>query len=72
MQSIFSIRILTTAALSAVVAGGILTACQRGPAPDAYGNFETVEVIISADCNGKLLEFNVEEGTRLRRGEIVG
>lgn len=46
--------------------------CTRGPQPDAYGNFEAVEVIVSADCNGKLLEFNVDEGYRLRRGEIVG
>ncbi|WP_297829255.1 HlyD family efflux transporter periplasmic adaptor subunit [uncultured Rikenella sp.] len=71
MQSIFSNRILATAALSAVVASG-LTACQRGPEPDAYGNLETVEVIVSADCNGKLLEFNLEEGSRVHRGEIVG
>lgn len=46
--------------------------CSRGPKPDAYGNFEAVEVIVSADCNGKLLEFNVDEGFVFHRGEIVG
>ena len=29
---------------------------------DAYGNFEAVEITVSAEANGKLLEFNVEEG----------
>ncbi len=52
--------------------GAAATACDRLPAPDAYGNFEAVEVIVSADCNGKLLEFNLDEGSQLRRGEIVG
>lgn len=52
----------------------VLTAasCNRAPKPDAYGNFEAVEVIVSADCNGKLLEFNLDEGYKLHRGEIVG
>ncbi|MCH5305453.1 MAG: efflux RND transporter periplasmic adaptor subunit [Rikenella sp.] len=47
-------------------------ACTQRPQPDAYGNFEAVEVLVSADCNGKLLDFRVEEGMRFRRGEIVG
>ena len=46
--------------------------CDKGPQPDAYGNFEAVEVIVSADCNGKLLDFRVDEGGKVRRGEIVG
>lgn len=74
MKRVFSIR--TTAAWAAVFAAtATLTgtvSCSRGPQPDAYGNFEAVEVIVSADCNGKLLEFNVDEGYKLHRGEIVG
>ncbi len=49
-----------------------MISCTRGPKPDAYGNFEAVEVVVSADGNGKLLEFNVDEGYKLHRGEIVG
>jgi HlyD family secretion protein len=39
---------------------------------DAYGNFEAVEITVSAEANGKLLEFNVEEGQTIDEGEIIG
>ncbi|WP_298061873.1 efflux RND transporter periplasmic adaptor subunit [uncultured Rikenella sp.] len=64
-------RYFSTGAV-AVGAACIAVSCSRGPVPDAYGNFEAVEVVVSADCNGKLLEFNVDEGYKLHRGEIVG
>ncbi len=39
---------------------------------DGYGNFEAIETIISAETNGKLLEFTVKEGQTLKKGAIVG
>jgi HlyD family secretion protein len=39
---------------------------------DAYGNFEAIEIIVSAEATGKLLEFNVEEGQTIDEGEIIG
>jgi HlyD family secretion protein len=39
---------------------------------DAYGNFEAIEVIVSPEAQGKLVAFNLEEGQKLRAGEIVG
>jgi HlyD family secretion protein len=39
---------------------------------DAYGNFEVEEITISAQANGELLQFNVEEGTRLQANQVVG
>ncbi|MDD3860377.1 MAG: HlyD family efflux transporter periplasmic adaptor subunit [Bacteroidales bacterium] len=39
---------------------------------DAYGNFEAEETIISAEVNGKLLEFAVNEGDEIKKGDIVG
>jgi len=39
---------------------------------DASGVFESDEVIVSAEQNGKLLSFNVREGDSLSRGEQVG
>ena len=39
---------------------------------DGYGNFEAVETIISAENNGKLIQFNIEEGQVLQKGENVG
>jgi HlyD family secretion protein len=39
---------------------------------DAYGNFEAVETTISAEANGKLLSFKLEEGQTLNAGVPVG
>ncbi len=39
---------------------------------DGYGNFEAIETTISAETNGKLLKFNVEEGQELEKGSILG
>jgi len=39
---------------------------------DAYGNFEATEIIISSEANGKLLDFKVENGQKLKKDEIVG
>ncbi len=39
---------------------------------DAYGNFEADDVIISAEANGKLIQFNIEEGENLPEGKLVG
>ena len=39
---------------------------------DGYGNFEATETTISAENNGKLIQFTVEEGKTLQKGEKVG
>jgi HlyD family secretion protein len=39
---------------------------------DASGTFESDEVIVSAEQNGQLLEFNVHEGDNLNQGQVVG
>ena len=39
---------------------------------DAYGNFETVETIVSSESNGKLLEFELEEGNSYQKGIEIG
>lgn len=39
---------------------------------DAYGNFEATEVTISAEGNGRLINFNIDEGDDLKPGEQVG
>ncbi len=40
---------------------------------DGYGNFDAhAEVIVSAQTMGELLQFSVEEGTRLKAGQVVG
>lgn len=39
---------------------------------DAYGNFEVQDVIVSAESTGKLLEFNVEEGSQVNTETLLG
>jgi HlyD family secretion protein len=39
---------------------------------DAYGNFEAKEVIVSAEAQGKIIEFNIEEGQSLEKGQNLG
>ena len=42
----------------------LLAACTGGtPKYDATGTFEATEVIVSAEASGKLLSFDIEEGT---------
>ena len=42
------------------------------PATDASGVFESDEVIVSAEQNGKLLSFPIQEGDTLRKGALAG
>ena len=39
---------------------------------DASGTFEATEVIVSSEANGKIMQFNIEEGQLLKAGEEVG
>ena len=39
---------------------------------DAYGVFEATEITVSSENNGKMLYFNVEEGSSYRQGDILG
>lgn len=53
----------------AVLMGGCVTDNKKS---DAYGNFESDEIIVSAQGNGELLRFSPDEGDVLKAGEIVG
>ena len=50
----------------------LLSACGGGPEPDAYGNFEAEEVVVSAQASGQLQSFIPREGMELARGAVVG
>ncbi len=50
----------------------LLSACKEKIDYDASGNFEADEVIVSAQQNGELLSYAVEEGKQLNSGENVG
>lgn len=49
-----------------------LTACEEQlETADAYGNFEAREIIVSSEMSGKLTKFNVEEGQKLKAGDVI-
>src|SRR6059058_5246385 len=50
----------------------IAAACRDTNQPDAYGNFETTEVVVSAETSGQLLSFRADEGQTLAAGQLVG
>lgn len=51
----------------------LLMGCQQDTeTSDAFGNFDVDETIISAEAAGKLLQFDVQEGDILAKGQWVG
>lgn len=46
-------------------------ACARAPEPDAYGNFEATEIVVSAQTSGQIEQFTPVEGMRLEQGSHV-
>ena len=51
----------------------LVTACsKKDEKSDAYGNFEATEVVISAEAQGVLQEFILEEGQELKSGTTIG
>lgn len=60
-------------AFTAIILATMLPACRSNDDhADAYGNFEAVETVVSAEGTGKLLSFMVEEGMTLPADTIVG
>ena len=39
---------------------------------DGYGNFEATEITISAENNGKLMQFDIKEGDKLEKEQFIG
>lgn len=59
--------------LFTLAAGFLIAGCNYNKdKADAYGNFESIETIVGADGQGKLIKFEPEEGLQLKAGQIVG
>ncbi|HHE07553.1 MAG TPA: HlyD family efflux transporter periplasmic adaptor subunit [Chlorobaculum parvum] len=56
--------VLTLAALS-------LSGCGRHDRSDGYGNFESTEIVVSSEASGKLIRYDVDEGLRFAKGQVV-
>lgn len=64
--------VVTRARLSgAIIAASVALACSHGDEPDAYGNFETDETVVSAEVGGRLMNFAATEGAHLATGQVV-
>jgi HlyD family secretion protein len=50
-----------------------LTSCSNSNGKaDGYGNFEATEITISAENNGKLMQFNINEGDLIKKESVLG
>jgi HlyD family secretion protein len=47
-------------------------ACERRIEPDAYGNVEATDVVVSAETGGRLVTYTVVDGQMLAAGAVVG
>jgi HlyD family secretion protein len=65
-------RVDRHARVAAVVALLALGACRRAAEPDAYGNFEATETVVSAETSGALLWFTPTEGQQVAPGTLLG
>jgi HlyD family secretion protein len=48
-----------------------LTGCNNKEKTDAYGNFTSTEIIVSAESSGKVLVKNTEEGDKIGEGDLI-
>jgi HlyD family secretion protein len=60
----------TSIRLPALLSLLVLGAC-NGEQPDAYGNFESTEVVVSAEAAGTLIRFDLDEGDEVAMGQVV-
>ena len=63
---------ITKIIIGILVVTSSLISCKNNDKANGYGNFEAVEITVSAENNGKLNQFSVEEGQTITKGEIVG
>jgi HlyD family secretion protein len=58
--------------LGLLCAALVIAGCSKDEGPDAYGNVEATEVVVSAQAGGQLTRFTPQEGQRLEAGAVVG
>lgn len=59
-------------AIFGIVATTLFSCGNGNDNADGYGNFEAIEITISAENNGKLEVFNIEEGQQLKKDQFIG
>ncbi len=55
-----------------IFAAALLAGCNnQSEMADAYGTFEATEVIVSAETGGRILQFDIAEGTVIEKGTVM-
>jgi HlyD family secretion protein len=55
-----------------IIAAALLIGCRNGEKEaDAYGNFESTEVIVSSETNGRIIRFESGEGSVIEKGSEI-
>jgi HlyD family secretion protein len=57
--------------VKSVLAALLVAGCASKKSADAYGNFESVETIVSSEVNGRLIALPIVEGQLLSKGQYV-
>ncbi len=55
-----------------IIAATLFSCVNNNDKADGYGNFEATEITISAESNGKLMQFDVNEGNKLKKEQFIG
>lgn len=55
-----------------IIAASFFSCSDANEKADGYGNFEATEITISAENNGKLMQFDVNEGDKLEVNKFIG
>lgn len=55
-----------------IIAFSLFSCGNNNEKADGYGNFEAKEITISAETNGKLMQFNLDEGDVLQKEQFMG
>ncbi len=66
---------MAKSAIYLLLAGSLFVSagCRKNKSDaDAYGNCEATEIIISAESNGKMLDFDIAEGQEYQAGDLLG
>lgn len=58
--------------LALLILASLFSCNKNDDKADGYGNFEATEVTISAEANGKLISFNIDEGSVLEPNTQIG
>jgi len=55
-----------------IIASSLFSCNNDNGKADGYGNFEATEITISAENNGKLIQFDLNEGDKLEKNRFIG